>query len=469
MTTQPNILFLFPDQHRGDWLGCRDDNPGVRTPMLDALAARGTHFTNALTPSPLCSPARACLAYGVRYDAQGVRHNQHDVDVELDNGYRALANQGYHVLACGKFDLLKSSMDWGVNGQHGEGSDSRLRRLGFTGGLDSAGKFDCLIAASRNLPEPYADFLRSRGLMDTHFKDFTSRRGQLANYTNVAPTPLPDDAYCDNWIGARAETLINEVPAGEPWFLQVNFTGPHDPLDVTESMHNWYDDVTFTLPSNNTRIKPDLHQQMRRNYAAMIENIDRWVDRLIDAVDARGDLDNTIIVYASDHGEELGDHDHWAKCLPTRGSTHVPLIMAGPGVSHQSITTPVDLVDLHATFIDFAGAEPVAPEVGGGTSLTSCLSGEAPDWQLRGSGLGSWRMLFDGRYKYVHNHTPETSTQDAVRGEFDPSVDARALLYDLHEDPGERTDLLKELPDKADELRTVLLDDHSRLVQHYPR
>ena len=78
----PNILFLFPDQHRGDWLGFRGA-PGVRTPNLDSLAARGVAFTNALTPSPLCSPARACLASGRRYDAQPVRHNQDDYPLAL--------------------------------------------------------------------------------------------------------------------------------------------------------------------------------------------------------------------------------------------------------------------------------------------------------------------------------------------------------------------------------------------------
>ena len=77
VTMRNNILFLFPDQHRGDWLGFRG-TAGVRTPNLDKLAARGVAFSNALTPSPLCSPARACLASGLRYDAQPVRHNQHD-------------------------------------------------------------------------------------------------------------------------------------------------------------------------------------------------------------------------------------------------------------------------------------------------------------------------------------------------------------------------------------------------------
>ena len=76
---QSNVLFVFPDQHRGERLGSRVDNPGGRTPNLDALAARGTAFTIVLTPSPLCSPARACLAHGRRYDAQPVKHNQRDV------------------------------------------------------------------------------------------------------------------------------------------------------------------------------------------------------------------------------------------------------------------------------------------------------------------------------------------------------------------------------------------------------
>ena len=373
--------------------------------------------------------------------------------MSLPNLYRAMRDAGYDVLACGKFDLLKGAMDWGLDGQHGDA----LRRLGFTGGIDSAGKHDCLIAANRGLPEPYAHFLSEAGLFELHARDFAERHPPIRCYTNITPSPLPDDAYCDNWIGARALDLLKAVPAGKPWFMQINFAGPHEPLDVTEAMLHLYDHVDFPLPVNNHRIEPDSHQAMRRNYAAMIENIDAWVGKLVAAVAARGEQDNTLIVYASDHGDELGDNDQWHKCLPTHGSIHVPLIIAGPGVHAGHVTTPVDLVDLHATLVDLTGAERVAAGAGSGESLSHALRGGELGWAARSSGLGGWRTWFDGRYKYVHNHHGGLTARDVVPASFDTSVNAPALLIDLGNDPGEQHDISVEQPAIAARMRSELL------------
>ena len=153
MIRRPNILFFFPDQHRGDWTGYRKAQ-GVRTPNLDALAARGQVFGNALTPSPVCSPARACMAAVAPYDAQPVKHNQHDMTRPIQNMYQALRNAGYQVLGCGKFDLLKGSMDWGESGHHGEGDDAKIRQLGFTDGIDNAGKHDFVAGYRRAAKNP---------------------------------------------------------------------------------------------------------------------------------------------------------------------------------------------------------------------------------------------------------------------------------------------------------------------------
>ena len=104
MTRRPNFLFLFPDQHRPDWLGCTPALP-LRTPHLDALAARGVRFANAVTPSPLCSPARACLATGRDYRRCGVIDNGQNTPLTLPTYYQHLRATGYQVCGTGKFDL----------------------------------------------------------------------------------------------------------------------------------------------------------------------------------------------------------------------------------------------------------------------------------------------------------------------------------------------------------------------------
>ena len=114
-TQKPNILFVLPDQHRPDWLGCNPDLP-VRTPNLDRLARNGIRFTNAFTPSPLCSPARACLAAGRDYGRCGVRNNRQNTPLSLPTYYQALRDAGYEVAGVGKFDLHKPDLDWGLEG-----------------------------------------------------------------------------------------------------------------------------------------------------------------------------------------------------------------------------------------------------------------------------------------------------------------------------------------------------------------
>ncbi|MCP5119472.1 MAG: sulfatase-like hydrolase/transferase, partial [bacterium] len=98
----PNLLLLFPDQHRYDWVGATPEIP-VRTPNLDRIAARGTTFTNAVCASPLCAPSRACLASGKEYDNAGVDDNGTNYPLDQTTYYSLLRDAGYHVMGCGKF------------------------------------------------------------------------------------------------------------------------------------------------------------------------------------------------------------------------------------------------------------------------------------------------------------------------------------------------------------------------------
>src|SRR5690606_18720092 len=148
------------------------------------------------------------------------------------------------------------------------------------------------------------------------------------------------EAYCDNWIAQRGLELLEQTPREKPWHLVVNFTGPHAPMDITREMSEWYKDVEFPQPRMSDaerqeatrRFSDETHQSLRRNYSAMVENIDRWVGRYTAALESRGELDHTLIVFASDHGELLGDHGLWAKSSPYHPSVSVPFIACGPGV-----------------------------------------------------------------------------------------------------------------------------------------
>eukprot|EP00927_Polykrikos_kofoidii_P065489 TRINITY_DN61240_c0_g1_i1.p1 TRINITY_DN61240_c0_g1~~TRINITY_DN61240_c0_g1_i1.p1 ORF type:complete len:519 (+),score=77.48 TRINITY_DN61240_c0_g1_i1:51-1559(+) len=457
--SRPNILLIFPDQHRGDWLGFRG-SPGLRTPNIDRLARDGVAFLNAISPAPLCAPARSCFATVQKYDDQLVRCNQDDLACDAQTFYKDLRNSGYGVFACGKLDLLKASKDWGHDGRHGAGDSSRLLSIGFTDGVDNAGKHDLINAVQQSKPEPYSSFLLERGLLNAHVDDFAARRGEQ-RYLNVSPTPLADDAYCDNWIGETGLSLLKQSPENCPWFLQVNFNGPHHPLDVTTTMLDAVSEISeggFGSPIENSTYSPTQHAEIRRNYAAMVGNVDTWVGRYLRYLEATGQLNRTLVIYASDHGDQLGDFNKWDKQMPESGSLRVPLIFSGFGVQHQlPVRTPVDLVDVARTILDFAGVTP--ERLLGGHSLRDALEGRRLDWAERTAGLGSWRALIGVRYKYVHNYEREKSIQQVMS---EPWVgtheDAPAALFDLETDPLEVVNLVTFEKQLAAELRQRLHD-----------
>ncbi|MFP4055495.1 MAG: sulfatase [Candidatus Brocadiia bacterium] len=435
---RPNILFFFPDQHRYDWIGEGSDIP-VRTPNIDLLGRRGVRFRNCLTPSPLCAPARACLAAGKHYPRCGVKNNGEDYPLDQATFYALLRDAGYHVLGCGKFDLHKATRDWGLDGKR------LVRQWGFSDGIDNAGKWDAIGSGSRNPKDPYMHFLQQKGLLETHVADFRKRRSKAATH----PTPLPEEAYCDNWIARNGLQLLDRVPRGKPWFLQVNFAGPHSPWDVTRRMAQLYRGVDFPQPNRCPKFAPSTHVRIRRNYAAMVENIDRWLGIYMEWLARRGELGRTLVVFSSDHGEMLGDHGRWGKSVPYHPSVAVPLAVAGPGAEAIGASDAlVSVTDLAATFLDAAGV-PV-PEAMDSRSLVPVLTGRAESHRqhLR-SGLNAWRLVFDGRYKLVAGFpVPRRKGREAA--------EAPPLLFDLEADPLENENVAEKQPRTVARLAPLL-------------
>jgi arylsulfatase A-like enzyme len=437
--SQPNILFFLPDQHRPDWLPDNGALP-LRMPNLAGMVARGTRFTRAVTPSPLCAPARACLASGRAYGRSGVANNGDDLPPHTETYYRRLRDAGYTVAGVGKFDLHKATLDWGLDGRR------LLPEWGFSDGVDSEGKLDAVRSGADAPAGPYMAYLHREGLAASHVEDFRRRAGGLRGYTATHPTPLPDEAYGDNWIASNGLRQLESFPRERPWHLVVNFTGPHNPMDVTAAMLDGWSDEDFPPPAGNDQVDRATHVRIRRNYAAMLENIDRHMGRFLDAVAARGETERTLVVYASDHGEMLGEHNLWGKSVPYQPSIGIPLIVAGPGVRRGAASDAlVSLHDLAPTFVESAAAPPLpaSPDEADGRSLWPLLSGAggahrgAVRSALRSANY-DWRLAFDGRYKLVE------------------AAGAAPRLYDLEADPGEDVDLAARCPAEVARLTPAL-------------
>ena len=219
-------------------------------------------------------------------------------------------------------------------------------------------------------------------------------------------------------------------------------------------MQEPWKDVSFPLPVSWGEENRDRIVKVRQNYAAMVENIDRNCGLLIDEVRKRGELENTIIIYSSDHGETLGDHLKFNKSQPERASVDIPFVMWGPGIERGAVCDSlVELQDLTNTIMDLAGLE--MPEAEDSLSLVPILRGEKTghrEYQVSAllsgektenreyqvSALTGWQMINDGRYKLI------------------VADDEQNRLYDLDQDPWETNNIAEEKPDDVRRLKAQL-------------
>ena len=420
MADKPNFLFLLPDQWRHTYLGCHEAGVPVRTPNLDALAAQGVRFIECRTNSPLCAPARASLVLGVRRRHTGVEGNHQDTDPKRTTIFNRLQEQGYWVGTCGKNDLHKGSNDY-----HDSGWVDRLSSYGFDAAIDHRGKANVYKASVRR-PRggcPYIRYLEERGLLDQLIADYNRRREDYDQAMSKAawPGPLQREDFTDDFCGRSALELLHAAPSDRPWCLWVNFPGPHGPQDAPAALFERYRDVDF--PPVFCGEEGLDHANLRRLYAASCEGIDDWSGRIIERVAERGERGETIIIFASDHGEMLGDHGRWGKSVWRDHSVRVPLIAAGPGIVQGCVSSAlIELIDVGATLLDYAGAEAMPHQEA--CSLRPLFEGELTrhrDFQI--SDLGEWRLVSNGRFKFVSDSDGEH-------------------LFDLEEDSQEMVNLI---------------------------
>ncbi|MGI9524879.1 MAG: sulfatase family protein [Hyphomicrobiaceae bacterium] len=456
MTDRPNILWYCADQMRYDTIAALG-NPHIRTPNLDQLVAGGTAFEKAYAQAPVCTPSRASFLTG-RYPAShhvyrnGVRTFPDDEVLVT----KILADAGYDCGLVGKLHLSTATK--------GESRVQDGYRFFQWSHHPMTGEADHLNA--------YHSWLRDeKGVCPSEL--FAEQRGFVA-------AGVPEDLHQTTWCTEMAIRFIDEGRDG-PWLLSVNPYDPHPPFDPPADYLQRYDPNTIPPPlfrpsdlerqrmfarvrsqtveavdpTGSATVDGDYKSQSERGYRppknfdgraakaayfAMIELIDAQLGRIIQHLDAMRELDNTLIVFMSDHGELLGDHGLMYKgCRFFEGLVHVPLILSGPriqkGLRSRAL---VELVDVAPTLLAMAN-EPI-PDRMQGCALTNILEGRASDPHDHKSTVfcdfndsvgyspvpddTQATMTFDGRYKLVLYHTHDI-------GE----------LFDLETDPGEFNNL----------------------------
>lgn len=449
MTDHPNILLIFTDQQRFDTIGALG-NPVIRTPHLDRLVREGTAFTSAYTPAPECVPARASLLFGQYPQRTRCYRNGHAMPLDSKETYMAaLVRAGYHAHGIGKCHFEPYERGHELNG-----FSSRERQEEITGHPDR---------------DDYLQFLWASG--QGHLTDIHGVRGEM--YYFPQPAQMPAALHPTQWVGDRATDYIRgRTGAAQPWHLFASFIHPHPPFCPPAPWHKLYRDVDVPLPHvpegwesllihvnrlQNRYKRRDrgwdlwLVRMMRAYYYACISFIDYQVGRMLAALEETGQLDRTLIVFTSDHGELLGDYRSFGKRSYHDAASRLPLLARQPGrfAPGARCDTPVSLVDLTATILDAAGTR-LSTHVPDGQSLASiAAAGDADRMvfsQLNQAGNAIYTAV-DARSKYVYS-----------------APDQRELLFDRRRDPRETHDLANLSWDKR--LAPVREQDRMRRALH---
>ena len=424
------------DQQRGDCLGI-GGHPVLQTPYLDNVAASGIRFSNAYSACPVCTPARRTILTGRKPSNHGVLVN-HNQPLPWPTLAGELKKSGYQTHLIGKSHWGPSPLDVGFDS------------MTHAGGPRSPGP------GSDN---EYQQFLRENGITSPRASD---AHGCYGNGYPARPWHLEERLHFSNWVADQAIDFIDNRDEDKPFFMWANFIHPHQPLTPPQFYYDKY--MAMDLPEPvvgdwarvfdkpvrglepepwRISVDPIVMKQIRAAYYGCIEHIDHQIARMI----WHGLLPkNTIVAFASDHGEMLGDHQWLRKRNPFEPSAHVPFLVRFPESQDiapgQVIDRPVELMDLMPTFLDAAGVD--IPETVDGESLIPLMRDASSPWRrfVHGeccnvpSSNSGMQYVTDGKRKFA----------------WYPGRDEE-LFFDLEQDPQEMHNLAND-PDRAIEVAT---------------
>ncbi len=425
MPTKPNLIFIMPDQLRFDFLSCYGAS-FIQTPHIDSLASRGVIYSHAYSEHPVCVPARVSLMTGQHAIKTGV----------LDNGlflrpdYRAcglqtwpemLSANGYYTAAIGKMHFYP----WDL-------------RLGF--------QYRSIAEDKRWLyiRDDYYHYLKAHGERRYHGNEhegYFEHKGAIINR-------LPWELSVDHFVGLEACRFIREHGNEGPFAMMVGFPGPHCPYDPTPE-YAYFKPEDMPLPVPDAGDTPIVRQRnvegnkrpwngvdyseftleqklkIRAHYAGLVKAIDDEVGQILAILREQNLLENTLIIFSSDHGDYLGDHNLIGKGHYFESSPHVPMVVWAPWMQGQNTCDElVTLTDVTATLLHFGGcgvpahmdARPL-PALG--------IAGAMPRDHIVGALNGGW-MYMDDTWRLHKYATGET------------------LLFNLSTDPQEQHNLVRD-------------------------
>jgi arylsulfatase A-like enzyme len=448
---KPNIVMITVDDLTAKYLGFFGAG-FAHTPNIDMLAKGGVVFDNAICQGTMCGPSRNSIIAGLYPHQMGFYENGQLPALPKDVWAfpQELQKSGYYTAWIGKNHIRAN--DEGITGKTGvERRDKALKKMGFDHVFQSLGRTMVLRNAKdfektgewKHGKDIYADYLYDHGLMEKFVKE---------GKKNAPSTLDPDKEYMDGYFTHLSIEKMKEYKENKPMFLWVNYSSPHEPFDVPQEYHDMFLESKMPMPIKDAHsdIPAELRPHevkmtdreilnQRAAYSACISYIDHQVGRIINYLKDAGKMDNTIIVFYSDHGIMTGDHALEHKSTLYKEVLNPSLIFYYPkAYKPKRINKVVEMIDLGKTMTHIAagGDDNSVSHIGNGNSLVPLLTGKGT---FMGSGLAfsyidGFVSVYDGRYKYIGN-------------------DKTSILFDLKSNPDETINYAKTNPEKVEELK----------------
>ena len=447
---KPHVILIMTDQQRGDAMGCMG-NEQIITPNMDALAADGYLFTNGYTSAPSSTPARAGLLTGQSPWHHGLL------------GYGKVASHYKYEMPqmlrdCGYYTMGVGKMHW---------HPQRATHGFHTTIIDESGRVE-----DENFMSDYRQWFQ---MMAPGMNP--DKTGVKWNEHGAKTYQLPEELHPTVWTANTAIEVINNYKNDDqPIYLKISFARPHSPYDPPVRCLEKYDNIEMDGPAKGEwsqhvgenlkdpskdldaafgQFGDDYVKNSKKHYYASITFVDEQVGKIVEALKKNGMYDNAIVCFTADHGDMMGDHNHWRKTYAYEGSSKIPFIVKLPKnmpvnlKSGSEVEAPVELRDFLPTFLDIAEAE--IPAELDGRSVLPLMQEKDPEWRrwidiehaASYTRNNYWCALTDGKVKYIWFF---------LTGE--------EQLFDLQKDPKESVNLIssKKYKKVAHELRTAMAE-----------
>jgi len=493
---QPNILIFCTDEQRSDHLGCMGHSI-LKTPNIDRIAAEGVLFRNCYTSSPVCMPARATMITGLTNRASGVRSNGISLPEDIPTLPGLLAEAGYRTHSVGKLHLKTWGKPGGFDITEVETPEENPeRRIYWDKGMIKKSPDNYYGFQTQDSAQGHVNYINGdykTWLDENHPGAFA---GYACRRLDPKPLEIAPELHYNNWIADRSIDFIN-VQSGkeQPFFLWCSFPDPHEPFAAVKKWSDAYADVEIELPQCTTELSAhsrsetmnalgagtevqdaEYVKECTRQTYGMISHIDEQIGRVLDSLAEFRMAENTVVMFISDHGDQLGEHGLFYKGLyPYDAHAHIPFVVKVPWIEQKGrvVADVVSMLDLVPTVLDLAGVDqpedelmtecwlekhqPIASSLPGEVLTPVLLDGERPkrrnalvelDSDIKSApDLIQMRTLVTNEYKLIY---------------YAPGNEI--MLFDRKNDPGEMNNLAND-----PEYQSVIVDLCKQLLREISR